>query len=67
MIPMAHTSEGDMSIGGTTFSGFRTYSIIFMVMAVYCFLALKGGELGPMQELAFMICGYIFGAKGGRR
>lgn len=56
-------AEGSMTIGSTTISGFRTYSIIFMVMAVYCYLALKGGSLEPMQDLAFMICGYLFGAK----
>lgn len=59
--------EGSMTFGATTISGFRTYSIILMVMAVYCYLAVKGGDLKPMQELAFMICGYLFGAKVTKR
>jgi hypothetical protein len=59
--------EGSMTIGTTVISGFRTYSIILMVMAVYCYLALKGGKIEPMQDLAFMICGYLFGAKVTKR
>ena len=59
--------EGAMQIGSTTISGVRTYSIILLVMVVYCYLALKEGKLEPMQELAFMICGYLFGAKVTRR
>jgi hypothetical protein len=55
--------EGAMQIGNTSISGVRTYSIILLVMVVYCYLALKNGSLEPMQELAFMICGYLFGAK----
>lgn len=63
----AKSSEDGMTFGNTQINGFRTYSIIFMVMAVYCYLALKGGNVEPMQDLAFMICGYLFGAKVVRR
>lgn len=59
--------EGAITFGNTTISGFRTYSIILMVMAVYCYLALKGNDIKALQELAFMICGYMFGAKVTKR
>lgn len=58
--------EADIRIGNFVISGVRTFSIILLLVATYCYLALKqpGLEgLSSLHELVLMAVGFLFGAK----
>lgn len=59
-------TEADIKIGNFVVSGVRTFSIILLLVATYCYLALKvttPETLSGMRELVFMAVGFLFGAK----
>jgi hypothetical protein len=58
--------DGDIRVGNFTISGVRTYSIILLIMATYCYLALKQGSeaaITGLRDLALMAAGFLFGYK----
>lgn len=58
--------DADIRIGSFVLSGVRTYSIILLLVATYCYLALRqsGPEgLASLHELVLMAVGFLFGAK----
>ncbi len=66
---VSHTEpfpDADIRIGTFVISGVRTFSIILLLVATYCYLALKmPGEAGlnSLHELVLMAVGFLFGAK----
>lgn len=59
--------EGVLQIGNFKMTGFRTYSVVLLIMATYCYLALRTGTIDAMKDLALMAAGFIFGLKSIKR
>lgn len=59
--------EGVLQIGSFKMTGFRTYSVVLLIMATYCYLALKTNTVDAMKDLALMAAGFIFGLKSIKR
>ena len=57
--------DADIRIGSFTISGVRTFIIILLIVATYCYLAIRNPEVeqSGMRELALMAVGFLFGAK----
>lgn len=58
--------DADIRIGSFVISGIRTFSIIFLIVATYCYLAIRNPEestISGMRELVLMAVGFLFGAK----
>lgn len=60
---MAEGTEPGVTIGAYTVTGLRTYSIVLLIVATYCYLCLANNKLAELGELALMAVGFLFGVK----
>jgi hypothetical protein len=62
-VPEPVEDNAELVLFGKSFKGFRTYSIILLIMIVFSYLVIKNGDVTNMKDLALMACGFLFGAK----
>jgi hypothetical protein len=60
---MAEGTEGGVTVGAYTVTGLRTYSIVFLIVATYCYLCLTNNKIDELGQLALMAVGFLFGVK----
>jgi hypothetical protein len=62
-VPNPVADDAELILFGKSFKGFRTYSIILLIMVVFSYLVIRYGDVADMKDLALMACGFLFGAK----